>query len=392
MWPLKCSQIWALQPRLYHDGVPRRSQRAAEEAEAHRNGVPEKRPVQAPVVADEAEPRDPPPEIDAATLEAEPPSASAAKDVSIGSDNPPSGEREAALVPVEAAAPLATRPGPELKADPGLYAILGLDPSVSDSEIQTTYRRMAARLVSEGSNDRHALRQLNVAYEVLGNPVRRAEYDRLRVAPNVAPLAPPPVRPGAKTGARPTRRRRPRHAVQPRYAGLPDVFVVLVVVGLAVLAGVLLIPRLSINLSALNALQAVLPLQNSSRRIIDTSPTAVATAAPTATPLPSVASRFNGSAVSVSNPNPPQNSTESVTIKLVRDGKPAANFDVWSTVQYRTTEERWPTTGSVKTDATGAATISFNVGGATPNYPVNVHVFVQVDEQQLTWSTSFTPH
>ena len=45
------------------------------------------------------------------------------------------------------------------------------------------------------------------------------------------------------------------------------------------------------------------------------------------------------------------------------------------------------------TDATGAATITFNIGGATPNYPVTVHVFTRADDdQQLSWSTSFTPH
>ena len=71
------------------------------------------------------------------------------------------------------AGPLA-RPGPRIAADPGLYAILRLDPSASDAEIQTTYRRQAAKLLGNGSNDIHALKQLNVAYEVLGNPVRRA--------------------------------------------------------------------------------------------------------------------------------------------------------------------------------------------------------------------------
>src|SRR5207253_6318830 len=129
----------------------------------------------------------------------------------------------------------------------------------------------------------------------------------------LSPGAPTPVRAGAKAVTRLNRRRRPRHVVQPRYAGLGDVMVVLVVVGLAVLAGVLLIPRLSINLSALNALQAVLPLSNSSRRVIDTNATAVpATPLPTATPLPGVAARFVGSNVSVSNPSPGANSPENV--------------------------------------------------------------------------------
>src|SRR5205823_3992661 len=162
--------------------------------------------------------------------------------------------------------------------------------------IQTTYRRLAAKLLGNGSNDIQALKQLNAAYEVLGNPVRRVDYDRLRLSYGLS-SGPPPTRPGgARVTTRPSRRRRPRQAVQPRYAGLGDVMVVLMVVGLAVLVGVLLIPRLSINLSALNALQSVLPLSNASRRVIDTSVTpAPPTAIPSPTPRPGTAERFAGS-------------------------------------------------------------------------------------------------
>ena len=305
-------------------------------------------------------------------------------------------EGETALLPVLAeSAQLALPAGPEPRSDPGLYAVLGLDPSVSDAEIQTTYRRRAAKLMGglNSSNDFQALKQLNVAYEVLGNPARRAEYDRLRLSHSLVTTAPTPIRPGAKATTRVTRRRRPRHAVIPRYAGFGDVLVVLSVVGLAVVAGVVLVPRLSVNLSALNALQAVLPISNSSRRVIDATVTAVpTTAAPTATPLPGVAARFAGTTVNVSNATSAPNSTENVVVRLRRDGKPAANFDVWALVKYRTVEERWPAAGAVKTDANGTATISFNVGAATPNYPVNVNVFVQADDQQLTWASSFTPH
>jgi hypothetical protein len=282
--------------------------------------------------------------------------------------------------------------GPRINPDPGLYAVLGLDPSVSDAEIQTTYRRLAARLLGGGGKDHAALRQLNVAYEVLGTRVRRDEYDRVRLAQLLAPGAPSPIRPGAKAPTRVTRRRRPRHAVQPHYAGFSYVLVVLIVVGLAVAAGALIIlPRLSINLSALNALQSVLPLPSSQRRAVDVTVTPAATAAPTATALPSVAARFAGSTVSVSNPNPPQNSLENVVIKIRSDGQPAANSDVWAIVKYSTTDERWPATGSQKTDAAGAATITFNIGRAIPEHPVAVEVFAQVGDQQYSWSTTFTP-
>jgi hypothetical protein len=282
--------------------------------------------------------------------------------------------------------------GPRLDADPGLYAVLGLDPSVPDIEIQTAYRRQAARLQGGGANAQAALRQLNAAYESLGNRARRDEYDRLRLAQLLAPGAPTPIRAGAKTPVRVTRRRRPRHAVQPNYAGFSYVLVVLFVVGLAVAAGALIIlPRLSINLSALNVLQNVLPLPQSARRPADVTVTPAATAAPTATPPPGVAQRFAGSTVSVSNANPPQNSVENVVIRLRRDGQPAANANVWAIVKYSTTDERWPATGSQKTDASGSATITFNIGRAIPEHPVPVEVFAQVDDQQSSWSTTFTP-
>jgi len=310
--------------------------------------------------------------------------------------HPPAAPSAELAVPARGAqieAHAAEGPGPQLAADPGLYAVLGLAPDVPDAVIQTTYRRQAARLLGSGSNDNAALRQLNVAYEVLGNPVRRAEYDRMRLTQSTSG-PPTPIRSGAKVAAQVTRRRRPRHAVQPRYAGLGDVLVVLVVVIAASLAGAFIIlPRLSFNLTALNALQNVLPLSNSSRRVIDTTVTpAPATPVPTATPRPGTAERFVGSNVSVSDPTPAQNARESVVIQLRRDRQPAPGFDVWAIVKYRTTEERWPATGSVKTDGSGAATISFNVGAATPNYPVQVQVFAQVDDQQLSWSTTFTPH
>ncbi len=368
--------------------VPRPFQHAADQdgdAELIADAAPKKRPVHAPVADDAAVP------IETNGVAA-PPEPIEPPPNGKSSHNGTPASAETALVHLEAA-PLATATtAPDIKVEPGLYAVLRLDPSAPDTLIQTTYRRMAAKLRADGSNDNQALKQLNVAYEVLGNPVRRAEYDRLRLSQSLSPGAPTPIRPGSKASTKIARRRRPRHAVQPRYAGLGDVLVVLMVVGLAVLAGLLLIPRLSINLSALNALQNVLPISNTSRRVIDTTVTAVpATPAPTATPLPGVAARFNGTTVSVSNPSPAANTPESVLVHLVRDGKPAAGFDVWATVKYRTVEERWPATGALKTDSSGVATISFNVGAATPNYPVSVHVFAQVDDQQLSWSTTFTP-
>jgi hypothetical protein len=94
----------------------------------------------------------------------------------------------------------------------------------------------------------------------------------------------------------------------------------------------------------------------------------------------------------MSSASPAQNTPVSVVAKLVRDGQPAANVDVYARVQYRTTEERWPAVGTVKTDPSGTATITFDVGGATAGYSVEVTVNALVDGEQLSWSTSFTPH
>ncbi|HLZ29780.1 MAG TPA: J domain-containing protein [Chloroflexota bacterium] len=296
-----------------------------------------------------------------------------------------------ALATNDSVAALATV-GPRLEPDPGLYAVLGLDPSASDEEIQTTYRRLAARLLGGGPREHAAMRQLNVAYEVLGTRVRRDEYDRLRQAQLHAPGAPPPIQAGAKAPTRVTRRRRPRHVVQPNHAGFSYVFVVLIVVGLAAAAALFILPRLSINLSALNALQSVLPLPNPTRPAVSATATPSATAVPTATTGPGVAARFAGSAVSVSNANPAQNTVENVVVKLRRDGRPATSADVWAIARYSTTDERWPATGTVKTDDAGEATISFNIGRALPDHAVTVEVFAQVDDQQYSWSTTFTPH
>src|SRR5262249_18732605 len=116
---------------------------------------------------------------------------------------------------------------------------------------------------------------------------------------------------------------------------------------------------------------------------------------PPSTPTPpatSLADHFQGSTVTMSSATPAQNAAESVNVKLVRDGQPAAGLDVFADIQYRTTKERAPTTGTVKTDPSGNATLTFNVGPATPGYAVDVVVYAQVDSDQLSWTTSFTPH
>jgi hypothetical protein len=167
------------------------------------------------------------------------------------------------------------------------------------------------------------------------------------------------------------------------------------VVSLSLLAGALLIPHVSFNLSGLSALQFVVPVGLTGPRAATPSsltPAPSSTAAPTATPSPDLAQRFDGSKVAVSNPTPAPNSFESIVVNLRQDGKPASGVQVWATVQYRTTQERWPASGTVTTDANGAATLSSNIGSATPDYTVQVHVFALVQDETLSWTTSFTPH
>ncbi|HYY89673.1 MAG TPA: DnaJ domain-containing protein [Chloroflexota bacterium] len=365
-------------PRRSRTGSKRRKTTAADGAERPPNAAPE---------AD-------------AAVEAEPPAGTGAAP-----------EAPAALPEAAAAHPAepehgtnGTRPQARgIAADAGLYGVLGVPPSASDPEIQTSYRREASRLLSNGSAaDIAALRRLNAAYEVLGNSVRRAEYDQARRLPPSTVLRGPSeaVRPDAKQAMAVTRRRRPRQVVVPRQAGLPEVLVVVLVIALSVAAASLIIPRVSVNLSVLNQLSGILPGVSTSRRaIIEATVTPAPVRTPTAAPPSATATvlatglseHFEGSTVTVSSANPPANTPETVLIRLRRDGQPAANVEVWSTVQYRTTQERWPASGTVRTDSTGTASIIFNVGPATPGYPVEVHVFAQVDGDQLSWSTTFTP-
>ena len=65
---------------------------------------------------------------------------------------------------------------------PDWYGILGVDPSASDADIGRAFRRLARRFhpdVGRDSSDA-AFSDVARAWEVLGNPSRRADYDRAR--------------------------------------------------------------------------------------------------------------------------------------------------------------------------------------------------------------------
>jgi curved DNA-binding protein CbpA len=60
------------------------------------------------------------------------------------------------------------------------YAVLGLDPSADAQAIRRTYRRIMRELHPDVSNDPQASElaaRVTAAYEVLGNPGRRREFD-----------------------------------------------------------------------------------------------------------------------------------------------------------------------------------------------------------------------
>ena len=64
------------------------------------------------------------------------------------------------------------------------YAILGVSPQASDEEIKKVYRQLALKYHPDrnrGSSEAETkIRQINAAYEILGNPERRQSYERLR--------------------------------------------------------------------------------------------------------------------------------------------------------------------------------------------------------------------
>jgi DnaJ domain len=328
-----------------------------------------------------------------------------------GGSAPPSGRRPRAidnssadLSPAPDAHQPAARPGGV--PDFGLYAVLGVSPAASDAEIQVAYRRKAAWLSHKYARGGRELRQLNAAYEVLGNPTRRAEYDRTLhtysppTAPRRAALQPPAPSPAALPVA-------PRHrtgrVLSARNGGLAELLAVVFVVALAVGAAWYLIPRVPVDLSALNALSSILSLSPAPRRIaLDTPPTPAPTSQPTPTPAAptpaptavpqGLADHFLGSTVTMSSSSPAQNTPVSVLIALKRDGQPASGLDLYAEVHYRTVQQRYPPSGTVKTGPDGKATITFDVGPATADYAVEVVVFTEVDGEQLSWTTSFTPH
>src|SRR5918997_5347766 len=81
------------------------------------------------------------------------------------------------------AASMLDEPPDAIPGIPDLYAVLGVDPRSSDDIIRYAYRKKATKLHDARWRAGRAARQLaelNAAYEILGKPDRRADYDRQR--------------------------------------------------------------------------------------------------------------------------------------------------------------------------------------------------------------------
>ncbi|MEN6550760.1 MAG: DnaJ domain-containing protein [Candidatus Cryosericum sp.] len=66
-------------------------------------------------------------------------------------------------------------------SEQNLYAVLGVEPSASQEQIREQYRVLVRKyhpdLHPGDANAAHMMEQVNAAYEVLGNPTERRDYD-----------------------------------------------------------------------------------------------------------------------------------------------------------------------------------------------------------------------
>lgn len=60
------------------------------------------------------------------------------------------------------------------------YHLLGLSPEASSEEIRAAYRKLASRVHPDKGGTEALFRSVEKAYRVLGDPVRREEYDHAR--------------------------------------------------------------------------------------------------------------------------------------------------------------------------------------------------------------------
>ncbi|MFN8633135.1 MAG: J domain-containing protein [Chloroflexota bacterium] len=307
---------------------------------------------------------------------------------------------------------------------PDLYAVLGVDARASDDIIRYAYRKKAAKLLDARWRPGRAARQLaelNAAYEILGKPDRRADYDGQRARMYYYQQATRRQELLDETGtlgagaSRASRGTRPAsNWLRPRAPrGLLEAIAILGVVVVALYAGYTVLGNSSaIDLGALQDAGAAWGLPVRARTVPTPSPAPVlaqptatprqvivpAVAVPSPTPAPPTAAPAQTGAASVkgvarvSNPTPNRRSDLTVTLKLTRNDQPVKGVPVFLVAHYRTVEERFPAgDGTVPTDDNGEAAITFNIGDATAGFPVNVDVTATVDGEPVQVQTTFLP-
>jgi curved DNA-binding protein CbpA len=83
------------------------------------------------------------------------------------------------------------------------YRRLGIGPDADGATIKTAFRRLARRYHPDVTKDKKAARRflaIREAYDVLSDPHKRQEYDRVRSARRPAPPAPVPSRERPRPG------------------------------------------------------------------------------------------------------------------------------------------------------------------------------------------------
>lgn len=66
------------------------------------------------------------------------------------------------------------------QVDDDLYELLGVDPGATADDINSAWRSTAKRLHPDLGGDVAAFQNAEIAYQVLSDPLERAQYDRLR--------------------------------------------------------------------------------------------------------------------------------------------------------------------------------------------------------------------
>ncbi|MFN0071389.1 MAG: DnaJ domain-containing protein [Chloroflexota bacterium] len=292
---------------------------------------------------------------------------------------------------------------------PDLYSILGVPPHASQEAIRAAYRKQAAPLVDRwwlpGRAERQ-LARLNSAYEILSHASRRSEYDAQQGL-GLRLIEPLNVRQAEMGHLEPFGPGRPGlhgRRTRARGTGLLDAVVIVFVVALALGTASVIVSMFSPSLSGVLDLTenwGLTPRRRTSatdtRPKPQASPEIALASQATAQPSPTTAppagvERYAGTELEISDPNPPRRTDLTVTLRLVRDGQPVEGALAYLIARYRTTEERWPQgTATVRTDSSGLARVSFNIGDATAGFPVPVEMVTLIDGQQFSWRSQFIP-